>query len=219
MPIALGYVPVSFTFGLMAVTGGLPIWLTIFISLSNLTSAGQFAGTGLIIAGASYLEIGVTTFVINIRYMLMSLALSQKIKKPMSIFKRCLISFGITDETFTLAAMEKGNISFLYMLGLITGPFLGWGLGTALGAMSCSVLSESVQNSMGIALYAMFIALIVPESKKSKPALMVVAIAVTVNCILTWIPIFVNISSGWRIIIATIIASSIGALLFPKEED
>lgn len=219
MPIALGYIPVSFTFGLMAVTGGIPIWLTIFISLSNLTSAGQFAGTGLIISGASYLEIGVTTLVINIRYMLMSLALSQKIKKPMSILKRCLISFGITDETFTLAAVKKGEISFLYMLGLITGPFFGWGLGTALGAMSCSVLSENIQNSMGIALYAMFIALIVPESKKSKPALMVVAIAVTVNCILTWIPIFINISSGWRIIIATIIASSIGALLFPKEED
>lgn len=219
MPIALGYIPVSFTFGLMAVTGGIPIWLTIFISLSNLTSAGQFAGTGLIIAGSSYLEIGVTTLVINIRYMLMSLALSQKIKKPMSVLRRCLIAFGITDETFTLAAMEDGEISFLYMLGLITGPFVGWGLGTALGALSCSVLSENVQNSMGIALYAMFIALIVPASKKSKSALMVVVIAVGINCILTWLPVVNHISSGWRIIISTMIASSFGALLFPKEDD
>jgi predicted branched-subunit amino acid permease len=218
MPIALGYIPVSFTFGLMAVTGGIPIWLAIFISLSNLTSAGQFAGAGLIIAGSSYLEIGVTTFVINIRYMLMSLALSQKIEKPMSVCKRCLIAFGITDETFTLAAMEEGEISFLSMLGLITGPFLGWALGTTLGALSCSVLSENIQNSMGIALYAMFIALIIPPSKKSKSVLIVVVIAIVINCILICLPI-AYITSGWRIIIATIVASSFGAVLFPKEDD
>ncbi len=219
MPIALGYIPVSFTFGLMAVTGGIPIWLTIFISLSNLTSAGQFAGAGLIIAGASYFEIGLTTFIINIRYMLMSLALSQKIHKPMGIVHRSIMAFGITDETLTNAAMEEEDISFEFMIGLIIGPFIGWGLGTALGAISCSVLSENVQNSMGIALYAMFIALIIPASKKSKVAFWVVAISVALTCILTWLPMINKLSSGWRIIIATLIASSIGALLFPKEDD
>jgi predicted branched-subunit amino acid permease len=219
MPIALGYIPVAFTFGLMAVKGGIPIWLTIFISLSNLTSAGQFAGTGLIISGASYLEIGVTTFVINIRYMLMSLALSQKIKKPMNILRRCLIAFGITDESFTLAATEDKEISFQFMIGLITSPFLGWGLGTTIGALSCSVLSESVQSSMGIALYAMFIALIVPATKKSKAALVVVITAIIINCFLTWLPIINAISPGWRVIISTIVGSTIGAILFPKEDE
>lgn len=217
MPIALGYIPVSFTFGLMAVTGGIPIWLTIFISLSNLTSAGQFAGVGLIITGASYFEIGVTTFVINIRYMLMSLALSQKIDQSIGTLHRCIMGFGITDETFTIAAMEEKELSFPFVIGLILGPFLGWGMGTALGALSCSVLSKDIQNAMGIALYAMFIALIIPESKKSKVALCVVTISVVASSIFTWLPVFNQLSSGWRIIIVTIIASTIGALFFPKE--
>ena len=132
MPIGLGYLPVAFTFGIMAVTNGIPIWLTVFISLSNLTSAGQFAGTNLIIAGAGIIEIAITTFVINIRYMLMSLSLSQKIESGTNLKSRLIFSFGITDETFAVAAVEKGKLTANYMYGLITMPIIGWSFGTLL---------------------------------------------------------------------------------------
>lgn len=218
IPIALGYIPVSFTFGLKAVNGGIPVWIAIIISLTNLTSAGQFAGAGLIIAGASLFEITLTTFVINIRYMLMSLSLSQKITR-MPLYKKCVMAFGITDETFAVASLGKTEVSFAYMMGLITCPYWGWALGTVLGAVTTSLLSEKLQNSMGIALYAMFIALFVPASKKSKAALVVVIVAVSLSSVLKWAPYLNKISSGWSIIIATIIASTIGAVLFPRKED
>jgi 4-azaleucine resistance transporter AzlC len=218
LPIALGYIPVSFTFGLMAVNGGIPVWIAILVSLTNLTSAGQFAGVGLIIADASLFEITITTFVINIRYMLMSLSLSQKITE-MPLLNKCLMAFGITDETFAVASLEKKEISFAYMMGLIFTPYWGWALGTALGALTTSILPDKLQSSMGIALYAMFIALIIPASKKSKAALIVVITAVGMSSLLKWMPYLNKISAGWSIIIATIIASSIGAAFFPRKED
>lgn len=219
MPIALGYIPVAFTFGIMAVNGGVPVWLAIFISLSNLTSAGQFAGTNLIIANASFVEIALTTFVVNLRYMLMSLSLSQKIEENMPVRLRSILAFGITDETFTIASMEEEKISFSFMMGLVIGPYLGWGLGTALGAISCSFLPKALQSSMGIALYAMFIAILVPSCKKSKAAALVAFAGILISCIFTWMPLLNKVSGGFKIMIATIAASSIGALLFPKEDE
>ena len=128
LPIALGYVPVAFTFGLLAVQGSLSPWLAIFMSMSNLTSAGQFAGVNLIIVQADLIEMALTTFVINIRYLLMSLSLSQKIRPNMSLALRSMMAFGITDETFTVASLEEGEISFPFMMGLICGPYFGWAL-------------------------------------------------------------------------------------------
>lgn len=219
IPIAVGYIPVSFTFGMMAVNGGMPIWIAILISLTNLTSAGQFAGTALIIANASIFEITLTTFVINIRYMLMSLSLSQKIVSQMPLLQRCIMAFGITDETFTVASLEKEEISFPYMMGLITCPYFGWAIGTVLGAVTTSMLPKSLQSSLGIALYAMFLALIVPAAKKSKAALVVVIVAIFISSLFKWVPYINKISGGWSIIIATIIAATTGAVLFPREDD
>ena len=119
-PIFLGYLPVSFTFGFMAVSGGIPVWAAVLISLTNVTSAGQFAGTNLIFASAGYLEIALTTFVINLRYSLMSLSLSQKIQPDIPIWKRLILSFCITDETFVMASMEPGQIGAGFFGGLIT---------------------------------------------------------------------------------------------------
>lgn len=218
IPIALGYFPVSFTFGLMAVRGGIPVWIVILISMTNLTSAGQFAGTNLIIAGAGFAEITITTFVINIRYMLMSLSLSQRLTQGITSLQRWIMSFGITDETFTVAAMQKRDISFFYMAGLELLPYIGWSLGTAAGAVVCTLLPETLQNSMGIALYAMFIALVIPAAKKSKAALMVAGSAILISTALKWIPLFSVISGGWRIIIATFIACALGAKIFPLED-
>lgn len=216
-PIALGYLPVSFTFGLMAVSGGLPVWLAVFISMSNLTSAGQFAGTNLILQGAGFLEITLTTFIINIRYMLMSLSLTQRLAKDMTLLKRLLIGFGFTDETFTVASMEQGNLSFSFLSGLISGPYIGWSVGTALGALICSALPEALGSAMGIALYGMFIAIIIPPARKSMKITTIIIISVAVVCILRYIPVFSFISPGFRIIIATMTGAGAGALLFPLE--
>lgn len=219
LPIALGYIPVSFTFGLMAVSGGIPVWMAVFISLSNLTSAGQFAGTILIINGAGFLEITLTTFIINIRYLLMSLSLTQRLDQKMNLPKRLLIGYGVTDEIFSVASMEQGTLTFPYLIGLIIGPVAGWTIGTALGAAICSALPESLSNAMGIALYGMFIAIVLPAAKKSKQVTLIIAISVIVVCILKYIPVFDFISSGFRIILATIIGAGTGAILFPVEEN
>jgi predicted branched-subunit amino acid permease len=137
----------------------------------------------------------------------------------MSIIKRCIIAFGITDEVFAVSSLEQSAITFSYMTGLISLPFLGWSLGTLMGAVMTSILPKLVQNSMGIALYAMFIALIIPPMKKSKAVIIVVASAIIISCIFKWMPYIKELSSGWVIIIATIVASSLGALLFPVEVD
>ena len=215
LPIAIGYLPVSFTFGLMAVSGGLPVWMAVFISMSNLTSAGQFAGTNLILSGAGYIEITLTTLIINIRYMLMSLSLTQRFDRSMTLPKRLLIAFGVTDETFTIASMEQGSLSFPFLLGLMTGPYIGWSLGTILGAVICSALPPTLGSAMGIALYGMFIAIIIPPAKKSKPITVIILISVTIACILRYIPLFSAVSSGFRVIIATFAGAGIGAVLFP----
>ena len=219
IPIGLGYLPVAFTFGFLAVTGGLPVWLAVFISLTNLTSAGQFAGTNLILAGAGYMEVALTTFVINLRYMLMSLSLSQKLERGISTGKRLGFAFGITDETFVVASLQPGVLTAAYMFGLIVPPIAGWNLGTLLGGCISTVLPEALQNAMGIALFAMFIALIIPPARESRKILYVIVIAVAVNCGMIYLPVFGGISSGFRIIIATILASAAGAWLFPKEEE
>ncbi len=219
LPIALGYIPVSFTFGLMMADSGMNVWIIILISMTNLTSAGQFAGAGLIIANATLFEITLTTFVINIRYMLMSLSLSQKLVPGITLLKRSVMAFGITDETFAVASLEKGEITFPYMAGLVTCPYWGWALGTALGALTQSILPDIMRQSMGVALYGMFIALFVPASKKSKAALTVVLASVMLSSAFNWLPLIKQISKGWVIIIVTVAASGLGALLFPRGEE
>ena len=218
-PIGLGYFPVSFTFGLLTVAGGLPVWAGILISLTNLTSAGQFAGMNLILAGAGYGEIGLTTLVINLRYMLMSLALSQKIDGRIPVWQRLIFAFGITDETFVVASMQRPPIKAGYMFGLILLPVAGWNLGTICGCCISSILPQALQNAMGIALYAMFIALIVPAARDSLKVCLVIIVAVAVTCILKYVPVFAFVSSGFRIIIATVAAAALGAWLFPKPEE
>ncbi len=224
IPIFLGYLPVSFTFGFMAVSGGLPVWLAVFMSATNLTSAGQFAGMNLIFAQAGYLELALTTFVINLRYSLMSLSLSQRIDHGIPIWKRLIFSFGITDETFVVASMEadasaeKGGLSAGFLFGLITLPFIGWTFGTFLGGSVSTLLPPSLQNAMGIGLYAMFIALIIPASREKKEVCVVVILAVIFACTLKYAPLLRQISSGFRVILATILAAGLGAFLFPEDE-
>lgn len=216
MPIAIGYIPVSFSFGMLALKGGLSVWAALIISMTNLTSAGQFAGMNLIAAGAGLAEIGITTFVINIRYMLMSLALSQKIEK-LPFAKRALVSFGITDEIFTVASTTPKKLTFPFMAGLIAVPYVGWALGTFLGAFTNNLLPPSVISAMGITLYAMFLAIFIPASRKDRGILSVLVFAVIVSCALYYFCAW--LSSGWATIIAAIAASALGAIFFPKKEE
>ncbi len=206
-PICLGYIPVSFAFGMYATQNGLLWWVPVLISMTNLTSAGQFAGLSLILSGGMYLEVAVTTFIINIRYMLMSLALSQKVDPLMKFCERCAIAFGVTDEIFAVAILKEEPLKTSYMFGLISMPFLGWSVGTLLGATATSILPVSVQTALGITIYSMFIAIFIPPAKKAKPVLITCIIAVCISCIFKWTSLLNQVSNGWVIIIAAVIAA------------
>lgn len=219
MPICLGYLSVSFTFGMMATENGLPVWIAVLISLTNFTSAGQFAGTALILSGGMYIEIAVTTFVINIRYMLMSLSLSQKVDPLMNMVERCTLAFGNTDEVFAVAMQQKGAVKARYLAGLILTPYVGWGLGTFLGAAAAGILPIAVRSALGIAIYGMFIAIVIPPARKVRPITIVILISVTLACLFKWTPGLNTLSSGWVIIICAVIASAIAALRYPVADE
>ncbi len=217
IPICLGYLSVSFTYGMKATSGGLPVWAAVLISMTNLTSAGQVAGTGLLLQGASYLEIMITTFVINIRYMLMSLSLSQKIDNRMKLSERLGVSFGITDEIFAVAIQQKQNITANYLTGLILTPYFGWALGTFLGGAVTEILPLALRSALGIAIYGMFIAIIIPPARESRPILITVLLAVGISCLFRWTPYLSRLSSGWVIIICAVAASAFAAWKFPVD--
>jgi len=218
IPIGLGYLSVSFTFGMMAVNTGFSVFDALLISMTNLTSAGQFAGIGLIAAGAPYIELILTQLIINLRYALMSLSLSQKTDGTFSFLHRLLVSFGITDEIFAVASGKPGEIGIRYMYGLITVPYLGWALGTLTGAAFCTILPETLRSALSIAIYAMFIAIIIPPAKKSRSVFNVILISVALSCIIRYTPLLNRISSGFAIIICAFVAAAAGAKFYPVED-
>lgn len=219
IPICLGYLSVSFTFGMMATNGGLPVWLSVLISMTNLTSAGQFAGTAIIIAAGSLIELAVTTFIINIRYMLMSLSLSQKIDPQMSLGARFAMAFGITDEIFAVSMQQTGRVNTRYFTGLVLTPYCGWALGTFLGAGAAGLLPEAIRGALGIAIYGMFLAIIIPPARKSKAILFTIAFAAALSCIFHYVPFINQLSAGWVIIICAVVSSILSAIIFPVKEE
>lgn len=216
-PVMLGYAPVSFAFAVAAVGNGIPWPIVLLISLTNLTSAGQQAGAGLLAAGAAFPEIGVTVFIINLRYMLMSLSLSQKMLK-IPLAKRLFLANGVTDEIFVLG-MQKEELSGWFFIGLVTGPYVGWALGTLFGALAGTILPASLASALGIALYAMFIAIVVPEVRREHHSLWVVLCAVGLSCLFRYAPVLNQLSSGWALIISAVAASLLGAWLFPVDAE
>lgn len=211
----MGYIPVSFTFGLIAVKMGFSPAQATLISLTNMASAGQFAGIRLIEGGAPYIELIITTFVINLRYFLMSLSLSQKVAPDMPFYKRAVMAYCITDEVFALAAMEPEEVSFPFFGGLMLTPILGWTSGTLLGAVASGLLSPMVQGCMGIALYCMFIAIIIPPARKSRKVALAVVVAAFLSCMFKYVPGLNELSKvgggGWAIITAAILGAAICA--------
>lgn len=221
LPIALGYLSVSFGFGITAVGMGIDPIGTILISLTNLTSAGQVAGIGIIAACGTIIEMILAQLVINIRYCLMGLALTQKLDESFNTPHRMITSFAITDEVFAVAAAERGMIGKRFLYGLITLPPMGWTLGTALGVFAGQILPQNVCAALGLAIYSMFIAIIVPPSKEDKGVLWAVIIASAMSCAMYYIPLLSKISTGFQIIICAVAASGIMAYIAPKngEED
>ena len=218
VPIALGYLSVSFTFGIMASAGKLPVVIAVLISMTNLTSAGQFAGLNLILGGGSLVEMALTQLVINLRYALMSISLSQKMHKSVTLPDRFLIAFGNTDEIFAVASAKSGEVGKKYMLGLILLPFFGWSGGTLLGAAAGNILPESLTSALGIAIYGMFLAIFIPAMRRSRPITVVVLVSVALSCAFAYLPGLKNVSSGFVIILCALAASAVGALIAPVDQ-
>lgn len=215
IPICLGYFSVSMAFGISAVKGGIPAWAAVLTSLTNLTSAGQFAGVNIMLALGALIELAITTLIINMRYFLMSLSVSQKVDPSMKLWQRSLVSFGITDEVFAVSMRRTIPLTATYMAGLIITPVLGWTLGTAAGAIATSVMPQALSSAMGIALYGMFIAIVVPPARESRNVLVAVVVAIAASIVFSYAPLLKAVSSGWTIIIITVAVSALCATLFP----
>ena len=205
IPIALGYLSVSFSFGAIAVSMGFSVMQSVLISLFNLTSAGQFASLGIIAGQGTYLEMAIVELTVNIRYAFMSLSLSQKVDEKFKGIYKWLLSFFITDEIFALSMLEE-NVSRTYFFGLASISTAGWMLGTTLGAMLGSIVPTVISNALSIALYAMFI------------IIKVVALAIIIRSGFYYLPIINQLSSGFAMTISALTSAFIGAVLFNKGE-
>lgn len=219
IPIALGYLSVSFAFGMKAVSDGLTVLQAVLISMTNLTSAGQIAAVPLMVGGASLAEMALTQLTINLRYALMSLSLSRKLDGSMGTLQRMIFSFANTDEIFAVASSQPGKVGKYYLYGLMLTPWIGWSLGTLLGAAAGTLLPAFVRTALGIAIYGMFLAIILPPARNSRPVRFVVLAAVAMSLCFHYIPGLNTVSSGFVIIICGVLAAALGAWRFPAEED
>jgi predicted branched-subunit amino acid permease len=219
IPIGLGYLSVSFGFGISAVGDGLRFLEALIISMTNLTSAGQVAGVAVIVAGGTVIEMILTQLVINLRYSLMGITLTQRLDPRCTTPHRMLMSFGLTDEIFAVAASKPYPVCPKYFYGLMTAPYLGWALGTLLGAWAGNVLPSDLRSAMGIMIYAMFVAIILPPMKKNTGVLFVVLLSAALSCCMYYLPVLNTVSTGFSIIICAVIAAAIMAILRPIKDD
>lgn len=218
IPIGLGYFAVSFTFGIMAVSAGLEVWQAVIISLTNLTSAGQFAGLPLIAMGGSCYELALTQLIINMRYCLMSFAVSQKLERNIPWVHRFFVAYGVTDEIFGVSVSQEGRLSPYYSYGAMSMAVPGWTLGTLAGAISGDLLPAFMVSALSVAIYGMFLAVIIPPAKKERPVLLAVVAAMGVSTLFAVVPILKQVSSGFVVIITTVLVAGGAAWLYPIEE-
>ena len=219
IPIALGYFAVSFRRGITMVSAGMTATQGAVMSLSNLTSAGEFAGVRVIAAGGTLVELILTQLIINLRYSLMSLSLTQKLDEKVTLWQKLLIAFANTDEIFAVAMNHQKSLTLPYMLGLQSLPIVGWTAGTFLGAVAGGLMPTNVAMAMNVMLYGMFIAIVVPVAKKSRPVLIVACIAIGCSCLFRYVPLLNQVSEGISIIICTVVAAVLGAIFFPVKEE
>lgn len=214
LPICLGYLSVGFAFGIFAVESGLSVLEALLISMTNVTSAGQLAGVPIIASG-TLIEMAVTQLVINLRYALMSVSVSQKYDSSMTPLHRAVTAFVLTDEVFGVASAKKGLLGRTYLYGLIIPPFLGWSSGTLLGALAGHILPAIVVTALGIAIYGMFIAIVVPEMRQSRAMVLCVALSVAASCLFAFTPVLRNIPDGFVIILCSVAVACVCALVAP----
>lgn len=219
IPICAGYLAVGFTFGMAAIAAGISAGGATLISFTNVTSAGQFAGLTVIAAGAPYFEMALTQLVINLRYALMSLSLSQKLDPEITRLQRGIIACSITDEVFALISAREGKVGKYYIYGAMSVCIASWTCGTFFGAVASTALPVAVSSALGIAIYGMFLAIIIPPAKKEKSITAVILIAVILSAALYWLPGLKEISPGFAIIICTVLASAAGAVIHPVKEE
>lgn len=219
IPICLGYLSVSFAFGIFATAAGLSVLEAVMLSAFNVTSAGQLAAVPIIASLGSYVELALSQLVINLRYSLMSVSMSQKFGSTVRFADRFPIAFVNTDEVFAVSCGKETPVGRKYMYGLILSPFLGWTLGTLLGAIAGNILPAIVISALGIAIYGMFVAIVVPAAKKEKSVALCVAISVVLSCLFYYIPPLKAVPSGFVIIICAACASVLFAILAPLPEE
>ena len=214
IPICLGYLSVSFTFGLLAVSAGLNWWQATFISMTNVTSAGQFAGLNLMIEGGTLLELVISQFFINVRYLLMSVSLTQKVDERFHRPARAVLAMGVTDEIFAVAMSQEKPVSKSYFAGLMSTPYIGWALGTWAGALLGGVVPEQVAEVFGIAIYGMFLAIILPKARESRPVLIVIVLAALLSCLM-YVQPWIRLSGGLTLTICAVAAAAFCAWRYP----
>ena len=219
LPIGLGYLSVSFAFGMQCTDNGLSVLQALLISMTNLTSAGQLAGLQVMVAQSSLVEMALTQFIINLRYALMGLSLGQKLGPTMNTPRRMFFAFANTDEIFAVASAQPERLHHLYLYGLMLMPYIGWSLGTLLGAAAGQILPEFVCSALGIAIYGMFLAIILPPARREKSVRAVVLIAIGVSLLFHYLPMLSGISGGFVNIICAVVAAAVGAVLFPVQEE
>lgn len=219
IPIGLGYLAVSFSLGIMARKVGLTPFQGFLASLLCNASAGEYAGFTVIGAMASYLEMAIAILIANARYLLMSCSMSQRMKPGLSLRHRLIMAFDITDEVFAISIARDGWLNPYYTYGAMVTTMPFWAIGTALGVIAGNIMPERLVSAFSVALYGMFLAVIIPPAKKDKVIALIIAICFAISFSSSYIPFLKDLSDGTRTILFTIVISAVAALLFPKKLD
>lgn len=219
VPIGLGYFAVGFTLGIAAKNAGITAFQMGLMSFMLHASAGQFAAITVIAGQSGYFAMFLTQLVINIRYLLMSAALSQKISPDTSLGKRMLLSYFVTDEIFGVSASVKGELNPFYNFGAISIGSPAWLLGTVLGVLVGNILPPDLTTALSVALYGMFLAVVIPASRESRTVAAVVAVSMAASLIFSLVPILAGISGGTKIIILTVGIAAIAAVIRPVADE
>ena len=219
VPIALAYLAVSFSLGIAAKNVGFTPWQGFVVSTLCAASAGEYIGFTMVAAGATLMETAIATLITNARYLLMSCAMSQRTDPKMPFFHRIFIGQFITDELFGIAIARKGMINPFYSYGAFLVAIPAWSFGTALGVVAGNIMPISLASAFSVALYGMFIAIVVPQAREEKPILLSVVLALVFSCLFAYVPGLKEISAGLAIVICTVAAAAICALVCPIDEE
>lgn len=219
VPIGLGYFAVAFSLGIVARNAGITYLEGFVASLFTSASAGEYAVFTLIGEGSSYIGICIMTLIANARYFLMSCSLVQKLDESESTIKRIGMGFGVTDEIFAISIAQKGKLNPFYFYGAMVSAIIPWAIGTSCGILMGNVLPDSIVSALGVALYGMFIAIVIPPAKENKTIACAVFLSYFISYLASITPFIKDLSSGNRIIILTIVISSAFAFIKPIKEE